>query len=392
MKAIDRYIFRTTFGAFVLVLVSLTAVVWLTQALKDIDLMTSQGQTVLVFLGITSLIIPILMLVIAPIAFVVAVSYTLNKLSSDSELIVMSSAGMSPWRIFRPFVAVAVVVAAFVGFVAAYLSPALQRDMAEAMTRVRADLLSTIIQPGRFTTIESGLTFHVRERHANGQLLGIFIDDQRTPQRSTFLADSGEIVSGSGGTFLILEHGSVQRHEAGKRDPTLVLFDRYAFDMSRFSNASQSQIHKLAPRERYLWELASPNPNDPVYKDQRGQLRAELHDRIVAPIYPLAFAVIAFAVLGMPATTRQSRLFALLVGITLVAGIRMIGFACYVWAVRTDTAIVILYTSLGLTFGAGLGAIVWSIRIEPGIEAALIARVIALIHKHPVLRRMSASP
>ena len=81
--------------------VSLTAVIWVTQALRDIDLMTNQGQTILVFVGITGLIIPLLVLVIAPIALVIAAAHMLNKLSTDSEIIVMNSAGMSPWLLFR---------------------------------------------------------------------------------------------------------------------------------------------------------------------------------------------------------------------------------------------------------------------------------------------------
>ena len=89
---------------------SLTSVIWITQALRDIDLMTSRGQTVLVFLGITGLIIPMLVLVIAPIALMIAVMHVLGRLSNDSELIVMNSAGMSPWLLFRPFLAMAVVV------------------------------------------------------------------------------------------------------------------------------------------------------------------------------------------------------------------------------------------------------------------------------------------
>src|SRR5262245_66089029 len=59
MGSIGRYIFRNAMGAFVLVLVSLTAAIWLTQALRDIDLITSQGPTILVFIGITGLIIPV---------------------------------------------------------------------------------------------------------------------------------------------------------------------------------------------------------------------------------------------------------------------------------------------------------------------------------------------
>src|SRR5215467_13764423 len=99
MGSIGWYIFRTTLGAFVLIVVSLTAVIWLATALRDLDLMTSQGQTILVFVGITSLIIPQLILVISPIALVIAASHVLNKLANDSELIVMNAAGMSPWRL-----------------------------------------------------------------------------------------------------------------------------------------------------------------------------------------------------------------------------------------------------------------------------------------------------
>ena len=83
MGSISRYIFRTTLGAFLVVLVSLTAVIWVTQALRDIDIMTNQGQTILVFIGITGLIIPLLVLVIAPIALLIAVAHVLNKLSNE---------------------------------------------------------------------------------------------------------------------------------------------------------------------------------------------------------------------------------------------------------------------------------------------------------------------
>ena len=123
MGSISNYIFRTTFGAFLLVLISLTALIWVTQALRDIDLMTSQGQTILVFVGITGLIVPLLVLVIAPIALLIATAHTLNKLSNDSEIIVMNAAGMSPWRLFRAFMSVAIVVSIIVMAISAYFAP-----------------------------------------------------------------------------------------------------------------------------------------------------------------------------------------------------------------------------------------------------------------------------
>ncbi len=73
MGSIGRYMFRATMGAFLITLVSLTVVIWFTQAMRDFDLITSQRQTLLVFVGITGLIIPLLVMMIAPIALVMAV-------------------------------------------------------------------------------------------------------------------------------------------------------------------------------------------------------------------------------------------------------------------------------------------------------------------------------
>ena len=202
MGSIDRYIFRNTLGAFLLILISLTALIWVTQALRDIDLMTSQGQSVLVFIGITGLVIPQLVLVIAPVALVIAMGHILNKLATDSEIIVMNAAGLSPWRLFRPFFMASIVVALTVAVIAAYVSPKCLRDLRRWATEVRADLVTNIVQPGRFITIEPGLVFHLRERQPNGLLLGIFLDDRRNPdEKTTFLAEKGEIIENEQGTY-----------------------------------------------------------------------------------------------------------------------------------------------------------------------------------------------
>ena len=220
MGSFDRYIFRTTFGAFLLICISLTAVIWLTHALREIDLMTNQRQTVLVFVGITGLLIPMLVLVIAPIALVIAVGHTLNRLNTDSEIVVMNASGMSPWRIFRPFLTTTIVVSVLVLGISAYLAPKGLRELRIWATKVKADFVINIVQPGRFITIERGLTFHIRERRTDGQLLGIFIDDRRDEkERVTSLAEYGEIVESGSGTFLMLMNGAVHRLEAGQDRP-----------------------------------------------------------------------------------------------------------------------------------------------------------------------------
>src|ERR1700745_3770929 len=344
MGAIDVYICRTTLASFALVLVSLTGVIWITQALRGIDLMTSQGQTILTFLGVTSLVIPALVLIISPIALMIAISHTLNKLATDSEIIVMNAAGLSLLRLFHPFLYATMVVAILVAFIAAYLAPDGMRRLKQWDADITADVLANILQPGRFAPLAQNLTIRSRERQPGGLLVGIFIDDRRDPkERVSIVADHGTVVKTADGSFLGLEDGNLERFEAGKRDPALVAFGRYAFDMSKFS---QHGDVALGIRERYIWELLWPNPDDTVYKALPGQFRAELHDRFLAPIYPFAFAALTFAFLGAPRTTRQSRNFSIGGSIFALFGLRMAGFACSVMTVKTPVAAVVQY---GLT-------------------------------------------
>src|SRR5271156_4797947 len=99
MGAIGRYMFRTTVMAFLITLITLTVVIWFTQAMRDFDLITSERQTIFVFIGITGMIVPLLVMIIAPIALMVAAGHVLNRLGSVSEIIVMNAAGVSAWRL-----------------------------------------------------------------------------------------------------------------------------------------------------------------------------------------------------------------------------------------------------------------------------------------------------
>ena len=364
MGSIDKYIFRTTLASFALVLVSLTGVIWITQALRGIDLMTSQGQTIVTFLGITSLVIPALVLVIAPIALMISITHTLNKLATDSEIIVMNAAGFSPFRLFLPFFYATCVVSLMVSFIAAYLAPDGMRRIKQWDAEITADVLTNILQPGRFAQLDRDLTIRIRERLPGGVLGGIFVDDRRDPkERVTIIADHGTILKNENGSYLVLEDGNLERFEVGKREPALVAFGRYAFDMSKFSNSGRDVT--LGIRERYLWELLSPSPNDPVYKQLSGQFRAELHDRFLSPLYPFAFAALTFAFLGTPRTTRQSRGFAIGCAVVAIFGLRIAGFACSVLTVKSPAAALVQYLMLIIATIGGMLIILGGVVVEP---------------------------
>ena len=382
MSAIDGYIVRATLLAFLLIVVSLTGVIWITQALRGIDLMTGQGQSILVFLGVTGLAIPLLAMIIAPIALLIAVMHTLNRLATDSEIIVMNAAGLSPGRFVRPFLYATCVVSLLVAFLSLYLAPECMRALRRWQTEIGADVLTNILRPGEFQRL-GPLTIRIQGRQPGGLLVGIFIDDQRNPaERIDILADRGTVRKNDRGSFLILQDGNLQRFETGKRDPALVAFASYAFDLSQFSNVVQTVTY--GPRERSIGELISPPPDDPVYKRIPGEFRSELHDRIFAPLYPFVFVLMAFALLGAPRTTRQNRNFAIGLLVLGILVLRIAGFGLSTVSTSQPVAILVQYVMLATVSGASIWMILQGVIIDA--PANLLGRVNSLFARVAALR------
>src|SRR5262249_10974155 len=142
-----------------------------------------------------------------------------------------------------------------------------------------------------------------------------------------------------------------------------VEFRDHAFDLS--SLAPATSLIRYSVQERSLWELLNPPADDPLYKDQPGQFRSELHNRITAPLYPLAFLVITFAYLGAPRTTRQGRRISFGGPIIAVPVLRGLGFVGTLAGAHNPMALVVPYLTLAATFVLGTWAIARGIIIEP---------------------------
>jgi lipopolysaccharide export system permease protein len=342
MGRLDRYIFSTAAVAFAGVVIVLAGMIWSTQALRQLDLVTSQGQTILAFVAITSLTMPTLVLVIAPAALFIATAYTLLKLNGDSEIVVMAAAGMNPWRVLRALILLALLVSAFCAALAISVVPTSLRAFRDQVTKVRADVVSFVAQPGRFITLTPGLVFHVRERAANGVMRGIFIHDARDKEITTYLADRGQIVDSDAGTFLVLENGSIHRRGGEKNNSTSVVeFQRYALDLSSLAPNNQGQ--DVRPAERPLAYVLNPPANDVYQLTQPGRFREELHKRLSAGLYPLAYFAIAAAALARPRTTRQSRGAALMAIIPAMAVVQIGNFAIAGQLRTQDMAVPLIY-------------------------------------------------
>lgn len=343
MDIIGRYIFRQTATALAMILITLTLIVWMTTAVRELSLVTSQGQSVLVFLTITWLAMPNLIAVVAPVALLISCLHTLNRLSGDSELIVLSASGSNVWRVAKPYLLLAFIVFAALTVVNAYVLPQSMRILRDYAIKVRTDLISQVLQPGRFNTPEKGLTLHIAERAANGDLLGLMIHDERDKSEiMTYLAERSQIQKQDDGrAFIIMRNGHVQRQDGDGREVNIVSFDSYIFDLSQFGPKEGQRDFK--PRERFLSELLYPDEQDEFYKRNAGRFTAELHDRLSSPLYPFLFVLIALVHLGIPRTTRDSRVRDLFTAFAAATILRVAGLAATNMVVKNPAAVLIVW-------------------------------------------------
>jgi len=325
MRIFSRYVFRQTLGALLLVLLSLTGIVWISLALRELNVVTSMGQSALTLIKMTTLGLPGFVAVITPFALLITVIHTLNRLNSDSEIIVLTASGATAWTIVKPLVMLAVLVMIFVSFVNHLAMPWSLRLLRETVLQVRTDLLTQVIQPGRFSSPEKGLTFHIRERALDGTLYGLVMHDARDEgQVQTYLADKGVIVKDKGQSYLFMTEGNILRRSGNIGAPTQIIeFDKYAVDLDQFQAKSDDDDDavSLKPRERYYSELVNPDPASLDARSDPGRLTAELHERFSNVLYPLAFTLMAIVVVGQAQSTRQNR--NLRMGLCFLAGVAL---------------------------------------------------------------------
>ena len=236
-----------------------------------------------------------------------------------------------------------------------YVMPWSLRELRDIVIQVRTNLISQVLQPGRFSSPEQNLTIHIRERALNGELKGLVMHDARDgKQQVTYLAERGMLVKQNEQMFLLMDKGHVLRRADPAEAPVIVSFQTYAVDLERFE-AKQGYV-ELRPRERFFGELAFPDPEDLDFKRQPGQFRGELHERLSNPLYSLAFVLVALAYIGHAQSTRQNRWTA-----TALAGVAAIG--CRMAGLAVNNLVVLNAKWVVLLYAIPIGAIVLSMLV-----------------------------
>jgi lipopolysaccharide export system permease protein len=336
---LDVYIFRQLFLALIAVTGGLTALIWLTQSLRFVELVVNHGLSIFVFLHLTGLLVPSLCAVILPITTYVVTQFVYQRLAGDRELTVMRAAGLAPFALARPALAVAL-LSVLAGYVLnLWLVPDTLRAFREFQWEIRNSMAAFLIQEGVFSQVSPDLTVYVRSRDPDGTLRGILVDDARDKtSHATILAQRGHLVEGPDGPRVVLFDGSRQviDHQTGRLN--ILTFAQNDIDLADNTRNDTSRPADMS--EVSLYALLHPHPQNP---EDRPKWVAEAYKRLTTPLTGLSYALVALLAVLTGAFRRYGGFVRPLASIGTVVGLLALQLACQNLAARHNALIPLMW-------------------------------------------------
>jgi len=306
MKSYHRYIFKQLLMAMAFVSFCLTCAIWLTQSLRYIELIVKHGISLGTFLYLTMLLLPGFLAIVLPVGLFSSVLFTYNKLWMDRELVVLRSVGVSQASLAAPALLMAAIITLISYSLNLYFMPTAYGKFKDLEFAIKNDFSAILLQEGKFNTLGEDLTIYVRQRQPDGELLGILVQDARTPNRPvTYVAERGAIVATPSGPRVVLFNGNRQAVERTDGRLAFLYFDKYSVDLDYLSSGMQPRWRRAD--ERYLGELLHPNMNDLDDRLNAQRFFVEANQRLASPWYAFTFALIALAALLSGDFNRQGQ-------------------------------------------------------------------------------------
>jgi len=304
LPRIDRYLlsqFLQLFGFFALILVG---IYWMNKAVGLFDKLIGDGQSALIFLEFSLLTLPFVIKLVLPVAAFIATVYVTNRMSRESEVVVMQATGFSPFRLARPVVYFGLVVGVMMAILGHGLVPVSRSALESARATISENITARYLTEGTFTHPAPDVTLYIRDISPQGELLDLFLADNRAGDvRTTYTARKALFARGDKGPKLIMFDGMAQGLDRATQRLAVTRFADFTFDLGALLQAGGA--HRRSAAELTTAELLWPSA---AVMAETGDAQASLifdgHTRLAEPLFALCVTLVGFGALMLGGFSR----------------------------------------------------------------------------------------
>jgi len=282
VSLINRYVFREAFGSWLIVLAVLF-LIFMTNQLADIlgDAAADRlpREAVAAIFGFTALRY---LTFLTPIALFLGIMFALARLTRDSEMAALAACGIGPGRLLVPIGALTVLLAIGLSWLALETTPAVSRRIEEIRFNADQDIELGAIEPGRFTSPDSGKTVLYPREVVGDELRDVFLQSQQGERVIAILAARGRRVMDpvTGELSFVLYDGRRYEGVPGEGSFLVLEFDEHGMPIR-------------TEEEKQFVAGAASKPTLALLRSTALEDRAELQWRVSLPLSLFVLGLLA---------------------------------------------------------------------------------------------------
>ena len=309
-KIIFRKILFDCFKFFILVLSSISIIIWVLQAVNFLDFIIEDGHGFLVYIKYTLLSFPRIISRIFPFILFFSITYVLLKYEDENELVIFWNFGISKINFINVFIKFSFLFLIINILLNSLIVPSSQDKARSYIRSSDLDFFESILKPKKFIDIINNLTIYYDKKTIDGKLKNIFLkDNSRVDGYQVTYAKIGKFELRDGKKILVLFNGKTLENRGGQLSE--FTFDKTDFSMDRFNSKTTSQTKTQENSTAELLRCASILKK--ILKIEKNTMRIygftncrinnleniyqEIYRRIILPFYDVLLVMIALLII-----------------------------------------------------------------------------------------------
>ena len=299
MRILTRYLIREMIGPTLLGFGFYTFIILMRNLFDFAEMIIERSLPLAIVGKLLALSLPNIIVLTVPMSLLFGILIAVGRLSSDSEIIAMQSAGIPMRAIYRPVLyfsfAIFLMNLYLMNFVLPRGNTALQSMQREIFTASA----EREIQPRVFYDAIENLLIYINDVTPEGRWDGVFVSDTTDPQNQNIIvASSGNltVIEAEKQLWLDLEDARTHVVTPGKPDQYRVSSNaaqRFLL-ADRFGETRSVSTAKVY-RSMTLTELLDQRQRKDIEAIDRRIIDVEIHKKFAFP-----FACLSFGILGLP--------------------------------------------------------------------------------------------
>jgi lipopolysaccharide export LptBFGC system permease protein LptF len=262
-------------------------IIWITQAVRLLDLIGEEGNSVKTYLLYILSIIPKYFSKISIIIFFISFVVTISKFEDHNELRALWFSGLEKKKFINYLVRSSIILVVILVIIRCFIIPHFSNYSRYLLLNTSVGGIGSLLKQNNFNNPLKKITIYIGKKNQINELEDIILFEDSTNIKKTIIAKSGAVINENGKNLLVLVDGSIQEERKDKKI-SILDFDKTTLDLSQYSKKT-SDYYKF--NEIFFFELIKRfNNKDEM---QPTNIIGELNDRIVMPLFIPSLVLLA---------------------------------------------------------------------------------------------------